>query len=130
MLELKTENLGKFLKIAPIIGAFHQQMSYIYVIHKRFLGSGISDIFVSAGVIVEGSIDQVLKGKHYRQGLPSIILWREALIHKQLSIVLENESLSTENIHNLDILKKALTENKDNLASAYADLQTDQMSKS
>ena len=54
------------------------------------------------------------------------MLWREALIHKQLSIALENESLSNEDIHNLDILKKALTENKDNLASAYADLETDQ----
>ena len=53
------------------------------------------------------------------------MLWREALIHKWLSIVLENESFSTENIHNLDILKKAFTENKDNLASAYADLETD-----
>ena len=49
------------------------------------------------------------------------MLWREALIHKQLSIALENESLSTENIHNLEILKDALTENNDNLGSAYAD---------
>ena len=104
-------------------------MSYIYVIYKRFLGSGISDILASAGVIVEGSVDQALKGKHYRRGLRCIMLWREALIHKRLSIVLENESLSTENIHNLDILKKALTENKDNLASAYAGLETDQISK-
>ena len=49
------------------------------------------------------------------------MLWPEALIHKRLSIALENESLSTKNVHNLNILKKALTENKDNLASAYAD---------
>ena len=54
------------------------------------------------------------------------MLWPEALIHKRLSIALENESLSTENVHNLNILKKALSENKDNLASAYADLETDQ----
>ena len=54
------------------------------------------------------------------------MLWQETLIHKGLSIVLEKESLSTENIHNLDILKKALVENKDNLASVYADLETDQ----
>ena len=126
ILELKTENLDKFLNIVPIIGAFHQQMSYIYVIYKRFLSSGVSDILVSAGVIVEGSVDQALNRKHYRWGLRCIMLWREALIHKRLSIVLENESLSTENIHNLDILKKALTENKDNLASSYADLETDQ----
>ena len=54
------------------------------------------------------------------------MLWQETLIHKGLSIVLEKESLSAENIHNLDILKKALVENKDNLASVYADLETDQ----
>ena len=54
------------------------------------------------------------------------MLQQEALIHKRLSIVLETEFLSTENIHNLDILKKALTENKDDLASVYADFETDQ----
>ena len=76
--------------------------------------------------MVEGSVDQALKGKHYRRGLRCIMLWQETLIHKGLGIVLEKESLSTENIHNLDILKKALVENKDNLASVYADLETDQ----
>ena len=81
---------------------------------------------VSADVMVEGSVDQALKGKHYRRGLRCIMLWQETLIHKGLSIVLEKESLSTENIHNLDILKKALVENKDNLASVYADLETNQ----
>ena len=54
------------------------------------------------------------------------MLWREALIHKRLSIVLENESLSSENIHNLEVVRKALTENKDNLASVYADLEIDE----
>ena len=54
------------------------------------------------------------------------MLWREALIHKRLSIVLENEYLSSENIHNLEVVRKALTENKDNLASVYADLEIDE----
>ena len=75
---------------------------------------------------MEGSVDQALKGKHYRRGLRCIMLWQETLIHKRLNIVLEKESLSTENSHNLDILKKELVENKDNLASVYADLETDQ----
>ena len=75
ILELKTENLDKFLNIVPITEAFHQQMSYIYVIYKRFLGSGISDILVSADVMVARSVDQALKGKHYRQGLQCIMLW-------------------------------------------------------
>ena len=58
---------------------------------------------------MEGSADQALKVKHYGRGLRCILLWREALIHKRFSIALENESVSTENIHNLCILKKALT---------------------
>ena len=68
ILELKTENLDRFMNIVPIIGAFHQQMSSIYVI------SGISDILVLPCVIVEGSVDQPLKGEHYRQGLRCIML--------------------------------------------------------
>ena len=75
ILELKTENLDKFLSIIPIIGTFLQQMSYIYVIYKCFLGLSISDILVSAGVILEGSIDQDLKRKHYRRRLQCIMLW-------------------------------------------------------
>ena len=69
ILELKKENLDKFLNIVPIIWALYQQMSYLYAIYKRFLSSGISDILVSAGVIVEVSVDHALKGKHYRRGL-------------------------------------------------------------
>ena len=42
-----------------------------------------------------------------------------------MSIVLENESLPSENTHILEVLKKKLTDNKDNLASAYADLEMD-----
>ena len=61
-LELQTKTPDKFLKIVPVIGAFPQLMSYIYVNYKRFLGSGISDLLVSAGLIEEGSVDQALRG--------------------------------------------------------------------
>ena len=66
ILEMQTENLNKLLNIVLIVGAFHQQMNHIYVIYKRFVGSVISDLLDSAGVILEGSFDQALKGKHYR----------------------------------------------------------------
>ena len=56
ILEFQTENLDKFLNNVPIIGAFHQQISCICFIYKRFLGSGISDLLVSAGVIEESSM--------------------------------------------------------------------------
>ena len=42
-----------------------------------------------------------------------------------LTKVSENSSSSTENILNLEVLKKELTEKKDNLTSAFADLEMD-----
>ena len=123
ILELKTENSDRFVNITPVIGAFHQQMSYIYAIYKRFLGSGLSDLLISAGVIVEGSVDQALRGKHYRRGLRCIMLWREALIHERITMILNHKPLSAETICHLNILRKALLETKASLASAYAHLE-------
>ena len=94
--------------------------------YKRFLVLVLSYLLATAGMMVEGSVDQALKGQHYRRGLRCIMLCLEALIHKRLSIALENEFDSTENINNLEVLKKALTENKENLASAYTDLEMGQ----
>ena len=33
-------------------------------------------------VVMEGSVDQAMRGKHYRRGVRCTYLWREALIHK------------------------------------------------
>ena len=59
-LQLKAENPKMFEDIIPTLGAFHYQMSYIYAIYKRFKGSGLADTLVSAGVVVEGSVDQAV----------------------------------------------------------------------
>ena len=125
IVEIKAENPTKYSNIVPVIGAFHQQMSFIHAIYKRFLGSGISDLLVSAGVIVEGSVDQALKGGHYRRGLRCIMLWRETLIYKRLKTILSYDSLSHSIKENLTILRKALEETKENLSSAYNNLEDD-----
>ena len=77
----KAENHHPFKDIVPILGAFHQQISYIYAIYKRFKGSGMADTLVTAGVVAEEPVDQALKGRHYRHGLRCIMLWRETLIY-------------------------------------------------
>ena len=69
IVELKSENSVQFENIVPVLGPFHQQLSFIYCIYKRFRGSGIADVLVSAGVIAEGSVDQALRAKHYRRGV-------------------------------------------------------------
>ena len=51
-LELESENPEVFKYIIPMIGTFHQQMSYIHAVYKRFQGSCIEDIIlVSAGLL-------------------------------------------------------------------------------
>ena len=78
VVELKSEN------IVLVLGPFHQQLSFIYYIDKGFGGLSIADVLVSAGVIVEGSVDQALRGKHYRRGVRCIMLMREVLMYSRI----------------------------------------------
>ena len=54
---------------------------------------------MSAGVIVEGSVDQAFRGKHYRRGVRCIMLMREALIYARLKELLSSSCMpeKTEN---------------------------------
>ena len=63
---LKSEKSALFSKILPFRGPFHIQMSFIYAIYKRFMGTGISDVLVAAGVTAEEFVDQALFGKHFK----------------------------------------------------------------
>ena len=67
IVQLRNEGNGKFDKIIPVLGPFHTQVAFITAISKRFEGSGLSDLFVSAGIIAEKSADQALRGKHFRR---------------------------------------------------------------
>ena len=118
ILSLKSENPELFKDIIPTIGTFHQQMSYIYAIYKRFQGSGIEDILVSAGVLAGGSVEKALKGKHYRRAVRSILIWREALFHLRLKELLKSKLLSAEAKAALAILRNPLNETKESLAKA------------
>ena len=123
--QLKAENPHQFKDIVPILGAFHQQMSCIYAIYKRFKGSGMADTLLTAGVVAEGSVDQALKGRHYRRGLRCIMLWRETLIHMRLQKILEHQELPENVKLNLQTLRNALTETQGALDDAHSNLAED-----
>ena len=125
IVQIKAENPESFKDIIPILGAFHQQMSYIHAIYKRFKGSGIADTLVAAGVVVEGYVDQALRGKHYRRGVRCIMLWREVLIHQRLKQILEHNELSEDIRMNLDILRKTHTETQEVLQRSHENLDKD-----
>jgi len=64
------------------------------MIYKWFKGSGISDVLVAAGVISDGSVDQALRGKHFKLGSRCLRLFYETLIRHALNKRLEGSPLS------------------------------------
>ena len=76
---IRYENKPIFDKVTPILGPFHTQCSFINAINKRFTGSGLSDIIVSANIIADKSVDQAMRGKHYRRIVRAMQLTYEAL---------------------------------------------------
>ena len=59
--------MGNLKKIVPMLGPFHTQVAFITAISKRLEGSGHSDIFVSANIIADKSVDQAMRVKHFRR---------------------------------------------------------------
>ena len=107
------------MPIIPIFGPFHQQCSFIYAIYKRFRGSGISDVLVSTGVIVEGSVNQALRGKHIRHGVRCIMLMREVLIHSRIKEMLSTHDFSETTENHLITLRSDLNESQKNMGDFW-----------
>lgn len=127
MLELKCENPDKFSKILPFMAAFHIQMSFIYTIYKRFHGCGISDVLVAAGVIADGSVDQALRGKHFKRGVRCLRLFYETLVHHALDKHLEGSPLSEEIKSSLAKLRHEIDAQE--LADVHAELEKNEEMK-
>ena len=79
IVQLRNENKKKFNKIIPILGPFHTQVAFITAIAKRFERSGLSDIFVSASIITDKSVDQAMRTKHFRRTVTALQLTYDAL---------------------------------------------------
>lgn len=78
----------------------------MYAMDKRVHGSVLSDILVTAGLIAEGSVDQALRGKHYKRGIIYLHLINEALMRKLVQQSIESGSSLSEDIKvHLDILQ-------------------------
>ena len=76
-------------------------------INKRFNGSGLSDLLVAAKVIAEGSVDNAVKGKHYKRGVQCFHLMYEVLVRRIIQQELnEGLSLSAELKEKLEKLQK------------------------
>ena len=84
--QLPSANRKTFEKISPILGPFHTQCSFIAAINKRFSGSGLSEILVSACMIAAKSVESALKPKHFRRAVRRRQLVYEALQRRLIQI--------------------------------------------
>jgi len=78
---------------------------------------------VAAGVTVEGSVDQALKGKHYKRGLRCLKLMYEALVSQLLKGRLLLTNLADETVENLKILRDTIPQ--ESRAAAHKALEDD-----
>jgi len=96
---LKAENSVKYHNIVPFLSPLHTQCSMMTAIYKRYKGSELEDIFVVGEVIADSSVDQALKGKHFKRGLHSISV---ALILRSslgFSLLDSSNACSKEHVH-------------------------------
>ena len=109
------QNPEEYSGVLVRIGVFHTICSYLGVIGKMIAGTGFEDIVIEAGVCASGSIDQMLRGKHYNRSMRVHKLMYESLerllldafyaksadvsslnasLHEQLEILIQSPSQS------------------------------------
>ena len=125
LVEIKNEHPQEYEKVIPFLGPFHTQSCMIYAIYKRYKGSGIADVLVAAGVIAEGSVDQALRGKHYRRALRCLSLMYETLMHLILNKNLAGLELDAFTKTQLAVLREPMSTSQECLASALEKLEND-----
>lgn len=126
IVQLKSENPEAFNIIVPFLGPFHIHGSFIYAISKRFGGSGLSDILVAAGVIAEGSVDQALRGKHYKRSIRCLRLMYETLVQRLIKKGLQDGMLLSEHSQNqLAKLRNPCSQTSEELQDIYTEVESD-----
>ena len=80
--EVKSENPEEFKLVLPILGGFHIQMTFLRTIFSRFNGSGLAALAVASGIISAGSVEQAMKGNHFKRGMRLHKLVYECLVRR------------------------------------------------
>lgn len=67
--EITWKHKERFASILLRMGTFHTICNALAILGKRFRGDGLKDIGIEAGIVVEGSVNGVLDGKHYNHAV-------------------------------------------------------------
>lgn len=67
LFEFKKKNVVLFEKTLPVLGRFHTDCVFLFVI--LFRGSGHEDLAVATVMIQPDSVDDAIKGGNYKRGM-------------------------------------------------------------
>ena len=62
---------------------------FLAVIGKRFASGGLRDVIIEAGLVGPGTVESLLKGKHYNYGIRVIKIVSEALFRLKVDVFKE-----------------------------------------
>lgn len=102
--EIIWKNPSEFKHVVPCMGDFHTMCGFMSIIGKRFGEAGLEDLLIESEVIAPGSVQGVLKGKHYNRCIRLYSLVSEALLRlewERFSQWMINEKKN----HNANILQ-------------------------
>ena len=77
--EIVWKQTDEFSNVVLRMGAFHTAMTFIAVLGKRFGDTGLSDLFIEAGIIASGSVSGVLEGRQYNRAMRAHKIVMEAI---------------------------------------------------
>ena len=97
----------------------------IHAIYKDYKGSGVADALVAAGAIAECSVDQALRGKHYRSALHCPSLMYETLMHLLLNKNLTGLEFDASTKTQRAVLREPMSNSQECLAPALEKLESD-----
>ena len=87
LLKEGNESLKSFINLH--MGGFHASCNFLAVIGKRFGDAGLKDLIIESGLLGEGSVDQVMKGKHYNNAMRIHHAFVEAFTRKKIESFIE-----------------------------------------
>ena len=92
-------------------------------LYKRYEASELEEVLVQAGAVAAGSVNQAVKGKHFRRGMRIIGLFYESPISRLLS---DSEiNLDAQTIQNLELLRDT-TADQEKRNEAHEKLEEDE----
>ena len=68
----------EFSDVVIRLGGFHIALNFLSLIRKKYLNSGLDDLFIESGVYAAGTTSVLMKGKSYNRGVRAHKLAMEA----------------------------------------------------